>query len=170
MSKRMDKVTDFSKSQFQTLFAYTFQTSLHLMDCAARLGEADLQDNPGYGQGSIHALLFHLLRAGWSWRIGLETGKRPQPFQSEDYPTLASLRAGFEREQAAWGALLDTLSPDEIAGSLSITNLRGEVSEMVRWRILMHVTLHGMQHHAEIAELLTRKGQSPGNIDFIFFR
>jgi len=34
---------------------------------------------------------------------------------------------------------------------------------------LQHLILHGMQHHTEIAQLLTLKGQSPGDIDFIFY-
>ena len=45
----------------------------------------------------------------------------------------------------------------------------GQVGMIPRWRILSHVVLHGMQHSAEIAELLTLKGQSPGDIDFIFY-
>jgi uncharacterized damage-inducible protein DinB len=39
-----------------------------------------------------------------------------------------------------------------------------------RWRVLQHLALHGMQHATEIAQLLTVKGQSPGDIDFIFYR
>ena len=41
---------------------------------------------------------------------------------------------------------------------------------MPLWRVLQHLILHGMQHHAELAQLLTAKGQSPGNLDFIFFQ
>jgi uncharacterized damage-inducible protein DinB len=52
----------FSRSQFQTLFTYHWHTNLRLMECAAKLGEADYKDNPGYGHDSIHDLLFHLLR------------------------------------------------------------------------------------------------------------
>lgn len=60
----------FIKSQFQTLFAYHWHTDQRLITYAAKLSEADYKDNPGYGHGSIHDLLFHVLRTdhGWSWK------------------------------------------------------------------------------------------------------
>lgn len=159
----------FIKSQFQTLFAYHWHTTRRLMDCAANLCEADYRDKPDYGHGSIHDLLFHLLRADHGWRLGLETGRQLAPLSADDYPDLESLRHGFEREQAAWQALLDSLSAGEIEAAVELTNWRGDQMAFPRWRILQHLVLHGMQHHAELAQLLTAKGQSPGNIDFIFF-
>jgi uncharacterized damage-inducible protein DinB len=62
------------------------------------------------------------------------------------------------------------LSATEIEAEMSLTDRRGRLWEIPRWRILQHVALHGMQHHAELAQLLTAAGQSPGDIDFIFYR
>ena len=162
-------MTLFGKTEFQTLFAYHWHTTTRLLDCAARLSDMDYRDKPGYGHGSIHELLFHLLRTDQSWRLALETGKQLSPAQPESYPTLESLRAGFEQEQSAWRALLEKYSAAEIEGEISLTNWRGEIVTMPLWRVLQHLILHGMQHHAELAQLLTAKGQSPANIDFIFF-
>ena len=101
----------------------------------------------------------------WLWR----PASNSPPAQPESYPTLESLRAGFEQEQSAWRALLEEYSAAEIEGEISLTNWRGEILTMPLWRVLQHLILHGMQHHAELAQLLSAKGQSPGNIDFIFF-
>lgn len=78
-------------------------------------------------------------------------------------------RAGFEQEQLAWQTLLNSLSGAEIENVISLTTLAGQVYPVPRWRILQHLILHGMQHHTELAQLLTAKGQSFGDIDFIFF-
>ena len=163
-------MTDANLSQFQTLFAYHWHTTTRLLECAARLDEPAYRDKPGYGHGSIHDVLFHLLRTDCGWRLALETGKQLSPAPPESYPTLESLRAGFEQEQSAWRALLEKYSAAEIEGEISLTNWRGEILAMPLWRVLQHLILHGMQHHAELAQLLTAKGQSPGNIDFIFFQ
>jgi uncharacterized damage-inducible protein DinB len=157
------------KSQFQTLFAYHWHTTLRLMDCAARLSEADCKDMPGYGQGSIHELLFHVLHTDQSRRLVLETGRQVSPLRQEDFPSRKSLRIGCESEQLAWQALLDGVGAEEIDGNINLISRRGDIVTFPRWRILQHLVLHGMQHHSELAQLLTAKGQSPGNIDFIFF-
>lgn len=158
----------FAKSQFQTLFSYHWRIRTRLLSSAAKLNEQDYRSNPGYGHGSIHEMLFHMLRTENSWRLGLETGQQLVGIQPLAYSTLASIQAGVAQEQQAWQSLLDKLSEDEIENHINLFDRRGEVSEMARWRILMHVILHGMQHHAEVAQMLTSKGQSPGDIDFIF--
>lgn len=160
----------FSQTQFQTLFVYHWHITRRLLECAAKLSEADYQANSGYGYGSIHNLLFHLLRTDQGWRRGLETGQQLAPLLPEDFPNLASLQVGFEQEQLAWQTLLDSLSGAEIEGVISLTSLAGQTYPIPRWRVLQHLILHGMQHHTELAQLLTAKGQSPGDIDFIFFR
>ncbi|MBX7235017.1 MAG: DinB family protein [Caldilineales bacterium] len=158
-----------NQTQFKALFDYQYRTTRQILACAARLSQADCHEQPGYGRGSIHDLLFHLLRAGQSWRQALVTGRQQSSSRPEEYPDLPSLQAGFEAESAAWQAFLDGLSPDEIEAEVELTNWRGDVAVLRRWAVLQHLILHGMQHHAELAQLLTAKGQSPGDIDFIFY-
>lgn len=162
-------MTAFIQTQFETLFAYHWHTTLALLEAAARLDEAGRAENPGYGHGSIHDLLFHLLRTDRNWRLTLQTGRQQPGLKAEDYPSLEALRAGFLEEQQAWQDLLAGYTPEQIEGDLSLTNYRGETSQIPCWRVLQHLVLHGMQHHAELAHLLTERGQSPGNIDFIFY-
>src|SRR3972149_6090589 len=136
-----------SKSHIQTLFAYHWHTTGRLMDCAAKLEEADYKDNPGYGHGSVHDLLFHLLRTDRGWRLGVGTGRQLAPIRQEDYPDLQTLREGFLREQGGWTVVLDKLEAEEIEGDISLTNWRGDTVSMPRWEIFHHLVLHGMQHH-----------------------
>ncbi|MSP13052.1 MAG: hypothetical protein EXR62_08845 [Chloroflexi bacterium] len=107
----------FSQSQFQTLFAYHWHTSRRLMDAAARLDEAAYKEHPGYGHGSIHDLLFHILRTDYGWRLGLEHGRQLTSLRPEEFPDLKSLQTGFEAEAAAWQMFLNSLSAAEIEGT-----------------------------------------------------
>ncbi len=159
----------FDPAAFQTLFAYHAHTQQQLMAVAARLDEAAYRRHPGYGHGSLHDLFFHGLRTDYAWRVSLETSRQPPPLSPAPFPTLAALQAGAKTEHRAWQALLTTWDADALAGQLSLTSQRGDTYPFARWRILQHVVLHGMQHHAEIAQLLTAAGHSPGNLDFIFY-
>ena len=159
-----------NKAQFQTLFAYHWHTTRQLIACAARLSEAEYTENPGYGHGSIHDLLFHLLRSAMNWRQTLESGRQPASPTIENFPDLEAIKAGFAGEQVAWEGYLEGLSEAEIDEAMELTNRRGETFLTPRWRVLQHLVLHGMQHHSELAQLLTARGQSPGNIDFIFYQ
>lgn len=158
-----------SKANLQVLFAYHWHTTNQLAECAARLSASDYAENPGYGHGSLQDLFFHLLRTDVAWRVALQTGRQQAGIKAGDYPDLDSLRQGFESEKQAWQELLENLSEGDIQADIELTNWRGEPFVFPRWRILQHVVLHGMQHHAELAQLLTTKGQSPGNIDFLFY-
>jgi uncharacterized damage-inducible protein DinB len=158
------------KTQYSTLFDYHWYTNKQLMDCAAELGENDYFSKPEDGPGSIHEILFHILRADYGWRKGLETGLQQRPRRMKDYSDLDALKSGFEREQLSWQVFLDSLTEDEIKERITLTRLNGDEMVFFRWRILQHVLFHGMQHQSEIAHMLTSLDQSPGDIDFIFYR
>ncbi len=118
----------------------------------------------------MHEIFFHLLKTSNNWRQGIETGKRSYSLNAGDFPTLASIQAGLLKEQAAWQAILDSLRAEDVEGDVTITRRSGEVEYVPRWRIPHHLVLHGMQHHAELALMLTQKGKPPGDNDFIFYR
>jgi len=151
------------ENQFSTLYEYHFHTTKQLMSYAGKLNQAD------YFEG-IHEILFHTLRADYGWREALSSGSQQSSLNRDDYPDLESLKLGFDREQTAWQAYLGSLSEEQIRSEIKLKRANGEERTFLLWRILQHVVFHGMQHHAEIAQILTEKGQSPGNIDFIFFR
>ncbi|HEX9017642.1 MAG TPA: DinB family protein [Anaerolineaceae bacterium] len=157
------------QAQFQILFAFHWRNNRLMLEGAAKLSEKDYHATPGYGHGSVHDLLFHILRTDKDWRIALETGHQQAPTRPEEYPTLAALREGYAIEQASWKALLASYSDAQIDGDISLTTYRGQTMVMPLWRILQHLVLHGMQHQAELAQLLTARGFSPGDIDFIFY-
>ncbi|MEP7357275.1 MAG: DinB family protein [Anaerolineales bacterium] len=158
----------FTQAQFQTLFDYTWLTTRRLLDSAASLSEAEYFEQPGYGHGSIHDLLAHTVAACHNWANALP-GVPARPRQSKtDYADLAAVQAALDTEQAIWQAALEGLDAAQIEGSFQAL-YKGRQETLVAWRILQHVVLHSMQHHTEIAQLLTAKGRSPGDIDFILY-
>ena len=159
----------FAKAQFQTLFAYHWYTNKRLLATAVQLSEGDLYAENEYGRGGIFPLFLHLFQADRGWRIGLETKQQTVVPGQEAYPDLAALQAAFAEEETAWAAYLDGLSAAEIEGTIELTSLRNTQLAMPQWRILQHVLFHGMQHHTELAQLLTEKGHSPGDIDLLFY-
>jgi uncharacterized damage-inducible protein DinB len=64
---------------------------------------------------------------------------------------------------------IHSLDDEQLDDPMEVLDQRGVLHPMKRWLILQHVILHGMQHRSEAAMLLTRYGQSPGNLDFIFY-
>jgi uncharacterized damage-inducible protein DinB len=157
-------------SHYQIQFKYHFHVIRRLVECATKLSDIDLHENPGYGRGSIYDLFFHILRADQSWRVALETGVQTSPLVAEEYPDLEMLQAGFDCEEMAWQAYLEAVQDAQIDEVLPLTTRHGKEMPFVHWRILQHVLFHGMQHQAELAQALTQKGQSPGDLDFLFYR
>jgi uncharacterized damage-inducible protein DinB len=160
---------DFATKQYQTLFAYHAASMRRLLDAAGQLADAAYRENPGYGHGSIHNVCVHLLTALRSWNESLITGQQGPRLRAEDYPDLAAVRAGLEAEWATTNMYVAGLSAADIEAVAQMRRRNGEVSNMPRWRVMLHMVAHGLQHQSELAHLLTLKGQSPGDLDFILF-
>ena len=158
-----------SVDHLRALYAYHFDTTFRLISVAESLSKPYETQQAKEGHRSVRDLLLHILNADRGWRIGLETGERPQSLRREDHMELADLREGFEGEKAAWEQFLANLDDALIGEDIEPQSRPGRVFSFGRWKVLHHVLLHGMQHHAEIAQQLTQAGESPGDIDFIFY-
>lgn len=158
------------KSQYLTLFAYTWHTTRQLLDCAALCTTVQYFGHPGYGHGSMHDLFYHLFGSNYLWHLSLTTGAAPSARPPiTDFPDLAALRAALQRQNDAWQLHLESLTGQSIAADITLADRRGRLTTLPHWRFLQHLVLHSMQHHTELAQLLTAAGHSPGNIDFIFY-
>lgn len=158
------------KAHYQILFAYHWHTTNRLLELAGRLDPAVFASAPSHGRRSMADLVFHLFATDRGWRVGLQAGHQPAFPDPADYPDASALQAAFAAEETAWNDYLEGLQEADIAGTMTLTALNGMAWPMPRWRVLQHVLLHGMQHHSELAQLLTEQDASPGDIDFIFFQ
>jgi uncharacterized damage-inducible protein DinB len=157
------------QEQIMTLFNYHWSTTERLLDQADQLSEEEYHASSKSGLKSAHQLLFHILVADHGWRIGLETGEQRPGLEIEDYADIAAVRSLLAEERQAWGDYLAHLSDDDLNSGVKLKTLRGHERIFPLWHVLVHLVLHGMQHHSELAQLLSEEGLSPGNIDFIFF-
>lgn len=158
------------KAILTTAAGYHRWATERMLEGAGQLQDADYRAPGAHGGRSVHDTLFHMLRVDHVWRTVCERPGQPfTPLAPDDYPDLAALRAGWDREAAALAALLDRLDDDDLAAVVEIRDWRGQASRIERWRTLFQMLLHGMQHRSELAQILTGHGHSPGDIDFIIY-
>ena len=158
----------FTTTHFQTLFAYHWHVTQRLLEAAARLDPAAYHQDFAYGYGSIHGLFVHLRNTARAYRLSLETGRRHPHLDPNATPNLSAVQSALAEEQSAWQPLLDRLTAAEIEAPMEVV-MRDGPHTIPRWHMLQQVILHGMQHQAELAQALTLRGQSPGDLDFLLF-
>ncbi|MDF1499869.1 MAG: DinB family protein [Anaerolineales bacterium] len=156
-------------NQITTLFDYHWSTTERLLESAAQLPEEHYHAAHKFGHRSIHRLFFHILAADQGWRIGLETGKQQRGLDPVGYPDIAAIENLLREEREAWHVYLSRLD-DPMVDEITLITLRKRTYKISLWRILIHLILHGMQHHSELSQALSNHNQSPGNIDFILYQ
>ena len=144
------------------LFRYHRWSTLALLDhCAALPREALNESAPGT-HGSILATFVHLVAAEQRYLRAL-VGEEPQtPIQEGMEPTLADLRAQFERQADTWESLLDR-GP---AWTVTIPAQRGRPETPNAETLFFLQTLHhGNDHRTQIGTVLGANGRPVADID-----
>lgn len=158
------------KTMLTTMFDYNAAMDARILDCAAKVGDEQLDAPELYSQGSLRTTLWHTLIVEYGWRSRCQgIDARKQPFPVEPTAPVAALRAFQQEEHARAQAYLASMSEDDLAAPLTLTHPDGKTFTYAIWQVLMHILYHSAQHRSEMAGLLTRYGQSPGDTDFIFF-
>jgi uncharacterized damage-inducible protein DinB len=156
--------------RIQRLFAYNRWANKIILNKVKELS-ADQYGAPSrFPKGGVHETLFHLFYAEWIWRRRC-LGQTPvtRITTIDDYKDLTSLIVAWEIEEKAMQDYLTGLDDEKLLQTISYVDGEGVTRQGVLADFLTHAVLHGMQHRAEIAQMLTEFGHSPGDIDYLFF-
>ncbi len=120
--------------------------------------------------GGLRGAIVHILEAEWAWRVRFEgRGDETRELLETEFPNLAAVEVRLKEEESTMRAYLAGLRDEDTEKSITYPIDDGKTRTRVLWHCLVHVVNHGTQHRSEAAALLTRYGQSPGDLDFTIF-
>jgi uncharacterized damage-inducible protein DinB len=158
------------KSDLRLLYDYYYWANARILACAGQLQAEQFTAAQPIPHGSLRGVLMHMLNVERTWRtVTLEGGLRPSRIPEGEISDAAALSARWQAEEQTMRKLLAGLPEGSLDIPKKITNSTGVNYEWLLWQPLYQVLNHGTQHRSEAAVMLTELGQSPGDIDFIFF-
>ena len=155
---------------FRLLFAYNRWANERILRRARELDAREYATKmPGLSFGSIAGVLVHQLGTEVIW-LGRCRGQSPTTILNDrDVPTFEALEQRWRQQDAQQATFLETLSDDQVRGSLEYRTMRGDTFVQPLGQVLAHVVNHGTQFRAEAAVALTALNHSPGDVDLIVF-
>jgi len=148
------------------LFEHNWWANRRVLATAANLPHEAWLAGEGYGGASLRPALVHTFRAEAIWRMRLseQDPTEARNIASDQFETVDQLATAWAMEEASWRAWLEVLPREGFeANHEPPPPLK---PKPVR-QYLLHVILHGAQHRAEAALVLTEAGHSPGELDFL---
>lgn len=150
-------------------FGHNEWANNQVLATAARLSEEQLGQDESVPHGGIVALLAHALVAPQRWLFEWEGAPTSDIEAIRALKTLEETRAVYEHTHTELRRFFDGLSEADTERSFELSErwLNHAGKTVPLWQPAMQVVLHSMQHRAELAEALTQRGASPGELDFI---
>jgi uncharacterized damage-inducible protein DinB len=152
------------KAALKSQFDFHFDEMKRLLELARRLSKERFAAENQYSSRGIQAIFAHMLGADRFWR-GVLTGSTGTAEEAVDETSLDGLIAWTESEQAKWSEYIAELDDGKLVDRVERDLPFGTFNFTVG-QAMQHVILHGLQHHTEIAQLLTEAGYSPGDVDY----
>lgn len=159
------------KDYLHFLYEYNYWANTRVLDTCATLS----QDVFLRGQGSSTAnpsIRDTLVHTMWAQEIWLARWGGVSPtgvLDPADFGTLALIRQYWDLVERHTRGFIDATQEDVLQATLHYTNTRGEPFSYPRWMTMVHQVNHATQHRSEVAQLLTRAGNSPGNLDLLVY-
>jgi uncharacterized damage-inducible protein DinB len=162
------------KAYLEQLYDYNVWANGLVLKYAQKLPEEQYTQETTHSFGSIRDTLVHILFVEWLWRERIQgnpmdVDEAMESMKPENFPTMDDLYHRWFDEELAMRNFLGDLSEEGYLETFGYVNIAGRYLEDTKADGLTQLVLHGMQHRAEVAAVLTEFGFSPGNLDYYLY-
>jgi len=158
-----------NKQEITLLYKYNLWANAKIMEAAENVTSEQFLAHASFPHGGLRGTLVHTMWAEWIWRHRWEGQSPILRLKPDDFPTFESLRARWMDEEKLLMLFVDKVTEEKLNSYFFYKATDGSPYERILWQTMLHLVNHGTQHRSEAAALLTHYGQSPGDIDFIYF-
>lgn len=153
------------------LYDYHRWANRRLFDVAVGLGDAVTKDmGKHWSVPTVKGMFAHLCAADTIWLArwkGMPSGPLPA---DADFPTMADLRAWWDRLEAEQRAFVEGLDDVALARPVIYKNASGGESSAPLAPLLQHVVNHATHHRSELATMITLISGSPPDTGIATYR
>ncbi|MEW6400873.1 MAG: DinB family protein [Chloroflexota bacterium] len=151
------------------LYEYNYWATGQILAAAAKVTEEQFLAPGDFPFGGLRGTLVHIIDAEYGWRWLFERNAFTDDLKADEFPTFQSVQERAGAEEQAMRAYLAALKDEDMESHVRYTTDTGIERDRILWHCLVHMVNHGTQHRSEAAALLTRCGQSPGDLDVTVF-
>ena len=153
----------------RTMCRYSAWANAQILDAAERLSPEQRRADGGASFSSVHDTLVHIMCAQWLY-LERWNGRSPSTMPApDDFADLAAIRARWVEIERDMQRFVAGLSDGDLGRVVAYLNTEGERWAYPLWQQVLHQVNHATQHRSEAAMVLTRFGQSPGWLDFLYY-
>ena len=158
-----------NKQDILLLYKYNQWTNKKILDATSMVTQEQFLAPASFPHGGLRGTLVHALFAEWIWRNRWEGTSPTVRLKPDDFPTFEALRTRWVEEEKLLMAFVENVTEERLNSKFSYKATDGTPHERILWHAMAHLVNHGTQHKTEAAAMLTDFGQSPGDIDMIFY-
>jgi uncharacterized damage-inducible protein DinB len=158
-----------NKQDILILYKYNQWANAKILNAAVHVTQEQYVASASFPHGGLRGTLVHALFAEWIWRNRWEGISPTNRLKPEEFPNIESLCARWLAEEKQLMDFAAGVRDEQLNSAFSYNNTAGKPLTKILWHAMAHLVNHGTQHRTEAAAMLTDFGQSPGDIDLIYF-
>jgi uncharacterized damage-inducible protein DinB len=153
----------------RVLYEYNAWANARSLGAVARLAEDEFTRAAGGSFASVRDTVVHMMWAEWIW-LRRWLGESPRvTFDPAEFPSLDAVRARWAEVERGQAEFVARLTDEELNGTLTYTNTRGEQWSYTLAEMMLHAANHSTYHRGQLTTLLRQLGREPAPTDFLYF-